>query len=222
MIYLLRYTTLMLSKNEISAEKLKSMAKTVFDVFTPSALGVAIYIVVYAITVLANQPSQYKNTWRTVYLNYLHHSFIYHFVGAVNRVIQTQAASTVALYLFWGIIGLAIFALGVRLTNNFNELAEDISLRNYIWPKGADHNSPLKEFIERLVYRIFISIVFFIYLSRALPWLSAQWKGGLAGINLTTISLKHYAVLFIYEFIVLHVAVVILRFLFLRRRLIEY
>ncbi len=212
----------MLRKNQISAVKLKSMAKAVLDVFTPSALGVAIYIVVYAVTVLVTQPSQYKDTWHTVYLNYFHHSFVYHYAGDVNRIIQTQAANSVALYLFWGIIGLSIFALGVRLTNNFNELAEDFTLRNYIWPKGADHNSPLKEFIERLIYRIFMAVIFLIYLSRSLPWLSAQWQGYPTGINLSTGSLKHYAVLFVYEFIVLHLAVVILRFLFLRRRLIEY
>jgi len=212
----------MQSKNVSKIDQAKSMFKAAVDVLLPSALGTAVYIVVFAITAVVNQPSQYKDTWRTVYFNDLHQSFIYHYAGNFNNLVRTQAANTLALYVFWGLIGIGVFAVGVRLTNNFNELAEDISLRNYIWPKGADRNSPLKAFAERVAYHVFMAIVFFIYLSRALPWLATQWQNDQAGLDLSSSTLKHYAVLFVYEFIILHLAVVILRFLFLRRRLLEY
>jgi hypothetical protein len=212
----------MFSKTGDKADQIKSLLKAIVDVFIPSALGVAIYTVIYAVTALANQPSQYKDTWHTVYLDDLHHSFIYRYAGDLDNLVRTQAANTVALYLFWGVIGLAIFALGVRLTNNFNELAEDLTIRNYIWPKGADRNSALKGFVERLVYRIVVAIIFLVYLSKTLPWLGAKWQSDTSGLNLSAVTLKHYLALLVYEFIVIHLTVVILRFLFLRRRLIEY
>jgi hypothetical protein len=199
--------------------QLKRVTLAIIDVFVPTALGMACYIAIFAVTVLVNQPSQYKDTWHTVIVSDLQGTASAIHIDTIGHLIKTQAANTVTLYAFWLVVAMAIFALGTKLTKNVNELAEDVGLRYYIWPKGADRNAPLKEFFEKLVYRLVVAIILVVYLARALPWLSLQWKGADLAISFGLHSLTVYLPLFIAEVVFLHLTVVILRLFLIKKRI---
>lgn len=204
------------------AEQRKRLALSIIDVLMPSAFGTVMYVAIFALTVLVNQPSQYKATWQTVIMNGLHSSFIYSYSRDFANIIKTQAANTITLYAFWIIIGVGIYLLGARLTTNINELAEDISLRQYIWPQGADRNSPLKQFLEKAIYHLAVAIIFLVYLSAALPLVAARWRQADLAVTLNLASLKLYLPLFALELLFLHLAVVLVRLLLIKRRIISY
>ena len=89
----------------------------VANAFMPSAFGLAIYFIIFSITALVNQPSSYKDTWHTVIMNDWRQSFIYHYGSSFTNLLRTQTANTIALYIFWGVIGLVVAVTVALLTD---------------------------------------------------------------------------------------------------------
>ncbi|HUD10370.1 MAG TPA: hypothetical protein VMR28_01715, partial [Candidatus Saccharimonadales bacterium] len=89
---------------------------------------------------------------------------MYRFINEFNNIINTQLANEVAVYIFWSAVATGVYIVASRLTKNVNEFAEDLKLRDYMWPKGDDKNEPLKASIERLVMRIAMVALFVVYI----------------------------------------------------------
>src|SRR5665213_375175 len=157
-------------------ENNKSKLLAIFNVFLPSALGLWVYFVIFVLTVIISQPSQYKQALQGFHIDQLQGTFIYSFIHDFVDVIDTQLANEVAIYIFWAVIAAGVYIGASRLTKNVNELEQDLKLRDYIWPQGNDKNRPLKDFLEKLLFRLVMAGLFIFYIFKLLPVLADIWK----------------------------------------------
>lgn len=204
-----------------SVSKKRSQFSMLLSFFAPSAIGIWVYLVLFVISVVVSQPSQYKQALEGVNSQSLKGVFFYSIVKDITSAVNSQLASQIAVYVFWVFVAICIYLLASRLTKNVNELADDISLRSYIWPTGNNKNQPVKEFIEKLIFRVFLAVIILIYLFKAFPKLVSLWKFHIVSLSLSGHSIKIYFYLFIVEMLFLHILVILFRLLFLRKRLVN-
>lgn len=191
------------------------------DILIPSLPGFCIYFFIFIITVAFSQPSQFKVALQSFHVSELQGTFMYRFINEFNNIINTQLANEVAVYIFWSAVATGVYIVASRLTKNVNEFAEDLKLRDYMWPKGDDKNEPLKASIERLVMRIAMVALFVVYIFKIVPLLANIWKGSDLTLKLNSHSIKELILLFVIEILFLHLAVVIIRLFLLKRRIIN-
>jgi hypothetical protein len=196
------------------AQRRRRLALSIVDLLVPSALGLAAYLAIFVATLIISQPFPYKDS--------IEHSFVYSWGHTLSGIVKTQAADTITLYAFWIVVALLVYLLGKRMSANLSDLAEDISLRSYIWPQGADRNSPIKEFIERAVYRLAVAAALLFYLAKTLPALSMLWRRSDLVLTLGLHCFEAYLLLLVLEVLFLHGIIIFIRLFALRRRLVDY
>lgn len=204
-----------------NSETKNSRLAVIVNLLMPSSLGVWIYIVIFGLTVVISQPSEYKVALQNFHISDLKGTFVYGLVEKSIHIIDTQLANEITIYVFWAIVASAVYLMAVRLTRNVGELTQDLRLRDYIWPPGSDKNRPVKEFIEKIIIRIIMAIIFLIYIFKILPVLANIWKSTNLTLSFSMHSLVELALLFIIEVAFLHLAVIIIRLFMLRSRIIQ-
>lgn len=191
----------------------------ILDIISPSAVGVAVYVMVFIAVAVDNQIAPYKNAILDLKVSDFQGTFLYGSVVDLSRFTRLQIASDITLYIFWIIVGIIIFLIASRVASDNREVAKDISMRHYIWPPGSDVNQPLKKFAERLAFHTALAMVIIIYIFKGLPLLHGWWQHEQTDLMFTIESLRTNALLLIYETLFLHGLVVLLRMFFVRRRL---
>jgi len=203
-----------------SYQQIKKSLTIFLTLLSPSIIGLTIYSVIFFITFAVEQNEQFNLALQTFSLNNFKGTFVYGLVNSITKLLNTQIANTIAIYTFWIVIGMAVYFIGSSLYRNFHELTQDISIRHYLWPQGTDKNRPVLIFFEKTVFRIGVFIAIIIYLYKVLPSLFVFIRAhdlkfeftGQYGITLLKV--------FLAEFIVFHVAVILLRLLTLRKRVV--
>ncbi len=135
-----------------------------------------------------------------------------------------QSAATLMTGLFWALLGGLIYIV-IWIGLNFTiELQNDLVVTRYRHPKGVDTLSPLKHFVLLSIYRSFVGVITIMYVAWLLwqqlpPWLNelglltTYWKTPDYMLRFATGILGHM--------LALHVLVILVRLLLLRKRVLD-
>ena len=187
----------------------------------PTGIETALYAFFSFITIILSISSSIKNflyfsggfnpiSAATDSINQL----LVHFIGE-------RIAGSLSLAIFWGLIGLLINVLWWVFSNFSTELNNDLVFSSYVHPRSSDPRQPLKEFIEKSAIRVSVGIVLVFYLnfviSSAIPAIISRYSLVISDWS------KHRHILtailtFVFEILVFHVFVILVRLLTLRKQ----
>ncbi len=132
------------------------------------------------------------------------------------NTIRSGPTEAVVVGLFWAGVGLAVYVFLQGVSKSAFELEESINERHYVWPRGSDRNSPLLQVLERSVFQTVAGVL-------ALFWflqpLARVLDGPVFMASIGPNVLLQYVIWFLAIVLALHVLVVLLRMVALRRRL---
>lgn len=190
----------------------------------PSGIEIAFYIFITAITFLVSSMDIVKevlyvggdfNPIRSAIASI--DALLQHFVGE-------KIAGSLSLAIFWGIIGLIVNLIWWVGSNFSTELSNDLVFSKYVHPKNIDPRSQLREFIQRTIVRTTVAIIAIVYtnyfLSQGLPKISSNFSKIITDWD---VSKNFYllAITVISEIIMLHIFVILMRLLLLRKQIFD-
>ncbi len=140
---------------------------------------------------------------------------------SLARLVGDQMSATIITTAFWALIGIIVYVI-LKLFGNFSsELGNDLVITRYMHPRGADTYSPLKSFVLRILFHVFMAVLFVLYInffigqmvpffSTTLATLPSRWSDSSYLFTLGKVALI--------ELVALHVFVILSRLLVLRKR----
>lgn len=81
----------------------------------------------------------------------------------LQNIVGEQIAGSLSLAIFWGLVGVAVNMFWWLGSNFSSELSNDLVFSKYVHPKDSDPRSPLREFIEKTIFRTAAAIIALIY-----------------------------------------------------------
>lgn len=140
----------------------------------------------------------------------------------LTKVIGEKVAGSLSLAIFWGIIGLFINVVWWIFSNFSTELNNDLVFSGYMHPRGADPHSPLREFASKAAIRLSTTVVIIFYANyffrQALPLIITRYR---ESINMWDMEHHYVSIIstLLFQILLLHVFVVLMRLLFLRKQI---
>jgi hypothetical protein len=189
------------------------------NVLKPSSTGVVIYIVLSLAVIAGQNLSSVKH-----YLKVPDNARLNPFGYVYDRLVQLLGvgrSNSLAEIIFWSVIGLVVYVVVVETVHVAHEFENDVAEAHYLRPQRSDSASPVKDFAKRLGFHVGFLAIFLYYAY----FLTAVVFGGRtqAWINhnywLNLHNSVTLVILFLIECVALHIATILLRLLFLRRRL---
>lgn len=145
---------------------------------TPNYMELAIYLFIAILTlILSSQDIIRQNFLISGDFNPIHTA-----VNSIDLLLQRfvgeKVAGSLSLAIFWGLVGLAVNVLWWVGSNFSSELTNDLVFSKYVHPKDADPKSPLREFVEKTVFRTAAAVLAIVYtnlyLSDLLPRITTR------------------------------------------------
>jgi hypothetical protein len=195
---------------------------SIVHLFIPSIIGVAIYSLIFIAALIINQTKLYDSAFFSFSLNDFSGSIIYRSLSDISSFLKTSFINNIAVYAFWLIVAFIVYTIAARLTKNVSELASNLSLRQYIWPKGKDKNAPTREFLEKIGFHALMLIVIIFYLFKIAPISLDIWTKNTLKFGLNLHSIEVFVSFLIIDFLILHVLVILVRLFLTRTRIINY
>ncbi len=189
--------------------------------FSPSAVGITTYLVIYFIFFLLDQNSSINKVIHNISLNDIKTTFVGGYINDVSKFLSSDLANSLTIYTFWIIIATLIFFIGSSIFSNIHELNRDMRLRYYLFPQGTDKDKPFKMFLKKFLFRLGILILLIIYVYKIIPLLIDIFKTSNLVFKLdNNFFISLISTLFL-EIIILHFGIILLRLFLLKRRIIE-
>lgn len=141
-------------------------------------------------------------------------------VGAdtvLTSTIGESRTNVVVVGVFWAIVGLAVYLFLRGVARYIAELDDAVEVRHYVWPKGANRDSPLLTTLKRTLFR---GLALVALLALVFGPLADTLKGPVLVDLIGTNQHIQNAVWFIASLLLWHAVVVLLRLVLLRQRLI--
>jgi hypothetical protein len=182
------------------------------QLFLPSNLGMAIYLMIAIATLYESyytKNHQLLNGYNDLFRN---NNFFHELSKHWDKIVGSTVANTTALWVFWVIVGIAICVVAFFIIGNFEQFDEALKERKYIRPKNANSYRPLINFVALSIFRLAIAVGLVIYVKWLITYL-------LSVLNSPSATIMTHVILIIKEIILLHLLVVLLRLLTLRKRL---
>ena len=190
----------------------KSRLVNLKKLFSPSILGTVVYLMFAAATLFESYYTgnhQLLNGYNDLFRN---NNFFHEISRHWDKIVSSTVANTAALWAFWLIVGLAVCVVGYFIVGNVEQFDEALQERKYIRPKEANSYRPLIDFVVRSIFRLALAVGLFIYCKWLITYLLSALNGS------STTFMTHF-ILIIKEIILLHILVILLRLLTLRKRL---
>ena len=139
----------------------------------------------------------------------------------IEAVFGDQIARSGVVAIFWALVGLFVYIL-IWLGLNFsNELGNDLAVTKYVHPRNIDTHSPLRDLISKIIFQVVALFVLIFYINlmvgTLLPYIGGMFKTAVEQWP-SAISTKYAIYGLLVELLVLHVFVVLVRVLTLRKR----
>jgi len=135
----------------------------------------------------------------------------------LTSVLGQSRTDVLVVGAFWALVGLGVYIFLRGLAQYIAELDDDISVRRFVWPKGADRGRPLRAMFERTAFRAAALAGLILVLVGPL---AKTLKGPVFIDFLGPNKIVQYIVWFIASLLLWHAAVVLLRLVALRVRII--
>lgn len=139
----------------------------------------------------------------------------------IESVFGDQIARSGVVAIFWALVGLFVYIL-IWLGMNFsNELGNDLAITKYVHPRNIDTHSPLRDLASKVVFQIMAIFVLIFYInlivSFILPYIGGMFRMAIEHWP-TSLALKNIAYGVLIEIPTLHLFVILVRALTLRKR----
>jgi hypothetical protein len=196
----------------------KTRSKKMIYFLSPSTLGVVIYIIVGAWLAIEQASPSIKGFLHNFRIANIDTAFpwLYAFGKHLNSFLSLNSVNKYALFIFWLIVG-GVMYIGMHfLGNDAVDLKDSLAVRRYMRPAYADRNGPLRQFIESNLIRIAALMLLFLYIRFTLNEY-ASWLRRHAAHGSSVISVLLLVMLGI---LAVHGAVLLLRLVFLKNRLV--
>lgn len=191
------------------------------NVLVPSGLGLVAYGVIAAIILFVENLAAVQRYFYAPEELQLQHNLMQKVGSKITGVLGLSHSSTLALYLFWVLVGLVVYAVLALIVTNARELEKDLQARHNIWPQASSKDRPLLVFLAQVLFRAVIFVLTLLYVQHVLAfalggpldsfWPANQW--------LHMHAFTKGALLVLVDIALLHGLVVLLRLLLLRSRL---
>jgi hypothetical protein len=200
-------------------QKYPSKLLSSLAIFLPTWFGAAVSASLMVVTIIIHQFASIRSTVGIpggINLQKMASSGL---DGIVTLIFGQSHINTAVVALFWAMVGVFVYILVLGITGGLRELSSGIEERTYLWPQGANPHSPLKGFLERFGFHALGLIIVALYIF--LPLAIVLRGPVLPASSLANSQLAMYTVWFVLGTITLHGLTVVLRFLFLRNRLLS-
>ncbi|MEI6481189.1 MAG: hypothetical protein WCO19_02690 [Candidatus Saccharibacteria bacterium] len=141
-------------------------------------------------------------------------SLLQHFVGE-------KVAGSLSLAIFWGLIGLLVNVIWWLGSNFSTELNNDLVFSKYVHPKDTDPREQLRVFAIRTVIRTIVAISGILYvnffLSDGLPRLTTRYAAVIGSWSKSQQYLLASTTI-LYQILMLHIFIVLIRLILLRKK----
>ncbi len=139
----------------------------------------------------------------------------------LQLLVGDHIARSAVVAIFWALVGLFVYIL-IWLTMNFSsELSNDLALTKWVHPRNIDTRSPLRNFLSRVSFQLVVLFFLIFYLNLIVGSL-LPYIGGMFHIAIRDWprpqAIKYALVGVVIEMVVLHVFVVLVRTVTLRKR----
>lgn len=199
----------------------KKGLKTFVKLISPSLLELISILTVFIILLIANQiHQQYSADLTNLSAATFKGTFLNGFAHWFSTLYTSKGFSVVAIYIFWLFIALLVYVLAFRLNKNAEEIVDDISIRHYMWPRGANRNKPIEEYIEKFSMKLITLIVLCLYVIKLSPLLVNWWKLHYIFVSISLHTLTIYAILLLFLTLYIHGLIILIRILILRQRIV--
>lgn len=188
----------------------------------PTALEVFVYAFISAITFAISNLAFFRQSLFLPTQFNLYHDVINSISQLIERAVGERIAGSLSLGIFWGLVGMIVYVVIWLIQNFSTELSNDLAMTKYVYPRGADPESSLRNFISLTVFRLIIFVLFVFYINLVVRVLFLHW------LNVYQNLLHHWLqsgylfralVALLTQMIILHGFVVFTRLLFLRKRI---
>jgi hypothetical protein len=196
--------------------------KTFTKLIEPSWIELLTIFTLFVILFIANQ---FQQTSSNNFTNLGAVTFKGTFISGISHWIGTlytsKEFSTIAVYIFWLLVATLVYFVAFRLTKNAEEAVEDVSIRHYLWPRGANRNKPIEEYFEKIAIKIIVLVIICLYVIKLSPMLVNWWKHHYIYSISTLHGFAIYLILLLFVGLYMHGLVVLVRALTLRLRIIN-
>lgn len=188
----------------------------------PTSIGLSVYFVVAVSLALSSLSSSLRELLFTPNDFNFSDSILTTINDMLSRLVGDLAARNIVVAVFWGMVGLLVYIFVWLGINYSTELGNDLAYTKYVHPKGVDVSSPLKDFLSKSLFRLCSGLVLFIY-ALTLVGVLLPLAGGLyyqsGELFFSISSITHILSATAITFVSLHVLIILVRLITLRKRI---
>lgn len=188
----------------------------------PTAVQASVYVAIILLTIfLSSQDLIDQILFSTGDFNPIRYG-IGTIDGLLRNFVGERVAASLSLAVFWGLIGLIVNIFWWIGSSFSTELNNDLVYSRYVHPQDIDPSSQLRELVKKTVIRTTVAFVglgyFNYFLSSGMPGLTKRYTIVTQEWN---ISRQFYLLIttIALEFLMLHLFVVLVRLVLLRKKI---
>ncbi len=135
--------------------------KKYLGVFTPSAIGMVIYVSTMVFVIVLQQFDSISESLEVPSVNFLQ-TIVQWLDKFLNATIGQSTTETLVVGLFWAVVGLGVYIFLRGIARFLTEISESYEDSGNLWPRGVDPHRPIVEAAERIIVRIMAFLVLMV------------------------------------------------------------
>ncbi|HEX8227293.1 MAG TPA: hypothetical protein VF572_05490 [Candidatus Saccharimonadales bacterium] len=193
-----------------------SKLRNYLSLFLPSSLSAVFGIFLTALAMILNQIDSIKE-----YLQIPSNLELFRVLAGwadtlLKSTIGESKTDVLVVGFFWALVGIIVYMFLRALARFIIELDDDIAVRKYVWPKGADRSRPLRNWAQRAAFRLVATIVLALVLAGPL---AAVIRGPVFVDFVGPSVILQNVIWFFAGLLVWHIVTILIRLMALRARL---
>lgn len=188
----------------------------------PSGVELAISSALCALTITVSNASFFRDLVYLPKTFELKSAVLDSFNNLLVRLVGDSIARSAVVAIFWAVVGLIVYIFIWLSINVSSEIGNDLATTKYMHPRNVDTHSPLRNFLSRISFQFGALFVFVAYANLAIGVL-LPYSGGLLRATMrewpSTQAIEYAVLGIVGELVVLHVFVILIRALVLRKRI---
>ncbi len=187
----------------------------------PDSVDVVVYLTIILISFSLSNVSSVQNALFYSDLNIK--SSVLNFISSnLDRFLPENIAANLAVAIFWFSIGVITYSLIIFVANITSEVSDDLAIDKYVYPVGSDKYGRIKHFLalnsERIVGTFLLIMLLRFLFNDLLPKWSEIYRDVVVQWPPSQELIIKLLGTVVAEFLTLHLIVVLLRLIILRRR----
>lgn len=141
------------------------------------------------------------------------------------RILGERIGGSLSLGIFWGFIGMIVYLIIWLFMNFSTELNNELVLSKYVHPTNTAPQPHVRQFIAKLVFRMFVLVIMVFYinliLGSLLPFFGTKYRLVIAEWSKHNYLVSTLLLTIAGQMLSLHAITVLVRLLLLRKRVFD-